>query len=263
MARSERDASCQVRIAAPAGSQAVLSGAISVCGSQVKTWSDDGAASQTVDFIAASTACASDNCGGVVSTAGVGRVDIAYTPLLPGSAFVEEAPLTGEVLHLPFEESAGSSGPFRDAAGGGRDATCSGNACPSPGQVGHSGSALYLDGIDDYVQVPDNDAIDPAAGEDFTVAVWAKPDAIQPTATNGDSDIIEKWSQTGGYPYVIRYINQKGGADAGKIAVASYDGSHKPGDPIHQTDQRPSLSSCCLREERRRAEALHRWGAGR
>ena len=174
----ERGATCQVRIAAPAGSQAVLNGAISVCGSQVKTWSDNGAASQTVDFTATSTACAADSCSGVVSTAGVGRVDVAYTPLLPGSAFVEEAPLAGEVLHLPFEESAGSTGPFRDAAagaasGGGRDATCSGSACPSPGQAGHSGSAALFDGVNDSVRVPQ------VAGQGttnyLTTAAWIYP----------------------------------------------------------------------------------------
>ena len=224
----QRDATCQVQITAPAGSQGVLSGAISVCGGQPKTWSDNGTGAQSIPFTASSTTCPADTCSGVPATAGVGGVDVAYTPLLPGSAFQEDAALTGEVLRLAFEESGDSSGPFRDVSGAVRDATCSGSACPSPGRPGHSGSALYLDGFDDYVSVPDGDAIDPAAAADFTVAVWVKPDALQPTATNTDSDIVEKWSQSGGYPYVIRYLNQKAGANEGKVDVARYDSSHAP-----------------------------------
>ena len=78
------------------------------------------------------------------------------------------------MLHLPFEESAVSTGPFRDAAGvaasgSGTDGTCSGSACPSLGQVGHSGSAAFFDGVDDYVDVPLN-----VSETAYGVALWFK-----------------------------------------------------------------------------------------
>ena len=57
----------------------------------------------------------------------------------------------------------------------------------------------------------------------------AKPAAAQiPTGSNNDNAIIEKWSEVGGYPYVVRYINQLGGANAGKISVARYDTNVDP-----------------------------------
>lgn len=86
-------------------------------------------------------------------------------------------------------------------------------------------NALCLDGINDYVLIPDNDAIDFGVDDDFTVEVWIKvPSTPQPDMTFIDSDIIEKWSGSGGYPFVIRYL-----ANTNKINVARYDGSISAG----------------------------------
>ena len=155
----QRDATCQVRIAAPAGSQAVLSGAISVCGSQVKTWGDDGAASQTVDFTATSTACAADNCSGVVSTAGVGGVDIAYTPLLPGSAFVEEdaAGGRGAAPALRRERRQHRPVPRRRAApprAAGGTPPAAGVRARAPARWATRAARALFDGVNDSSQVP-------------------------------------------------------------------------------------------------------------
>ncbi len=194
----QRDATCQVVIAAPAGSAAVPNGTISVCGEQKSTWSDNGAASQTVSFTASSTACAPDTCGGVTATAGVGRVDIAYTPLLPGSAFVEEAPPSGEVLHLRFDETAA---PFSDASGGGHDGACTGSTCPTAA-TGRFGGALHFDGIDDVVSVPHSEAFNFAGNQDFTVALWAKADGVG--SIHGWSYLISKrGAGTSAFPYNI------------------------------------------------------------
>jgi len=137
---------------------------------------------------------------------------------------------SGPALVLPFENGWAADGSaLEDTSGWQHDAVLhTGDTVGKAvtGQVGRY--ALQLDGADDYVALPDHDAIDFDTGRDFTVAAWIRPDAIQPTATNTDSDVIEKWSGTGGYPYVIRYLNQRAGTEAGKIAVARYDGSQGP-----------------------------------
>ncbi|ELS02293.1 laminin G domain-containing protein [Xenococcus sp. PCC 7305] len=77
---------------------------------------------------------------------------------------------------------------------------------------------LTLDGVDDRVVIPDSDAIDFAADQDFTVESWIKADPNQ-----GNSSIMEKWSSGGvGYPFIIRYNS------TGTITLARYDGSSNP-----------------------------------
>ncbi|EHJ14560.1 choice-of-anchor Q domain-containing protein, partial [Crocosphaera watsonii] len=83
---------------------------------------------------------------------------------------------------------------------------------------------LSLDGVNDYVSIPDSDAIDFAHNENFTIESWFKADLTQPDTGNGDNDIIEKWGSAGGaYSYVIRYIRA-----TGQILVARYDGTNNP-----------------------------------
>jgi hypothetical protein len=221
----QRGATCQAVVTAPAASKGVLSGTISVCGAQVATWSDNGADSQTVSFTASSDACAADTCSGGVATAGVGGVDVAYTSILPQSAFVdfEGAIPPNERLHLPFEES---ETPFLDASGNAHHAACSGSSCPTTGQAGKYGSALRFDGLNDTVSVPHYATLNPIIGTDFTIAAWVKPDATQPTLTSAENCLVEKYSGSYSCPYSINYINQKGGADAGKIKIGrwSYPG---------------------------------------
>ncbi|WP_455392135.1 LamG-like jellyroll fold domain-containing protein, partial [[Eubacterium] cellulosolvens] len=47
--------------------------------------------------------------------------------------------------------------------------------------TGISGSALALDGINDYVKVPDDDTLDFGPGQDFSISAWvkAKPDQAE------------------------------------------------------------------------------------
>ncbi|NEQ38266.1 MAG: hypothetical protein F6K40_19170 [Okeania sp. SIO3I5] len=86
------------------------------------------------------------------------------------------------------------------------------------------GSCLSFDGINDYIEISDADEIDFGTNQDFTVESWVKIAASQPDIQNGDNDIIEKWDDNGGYPYVIRYLR-----NAQQIVVARYDGSKNPG----------------------------------
>jgi sialidase-1 len=52
---------------------------------------------------------------------------------------------------------------------------------------GHTGTALSFDGVDDYVLVPDDDALDLAG--DFTISVW-----LRWVNYNNDADILRKGS---------------------------------------------------------------------
>ena len=86
------------------------------------------------------------------------------------------------------------------------------------------GKAAVLDGIDDYIEIPSSDTANNFdTDEDFTVEAWIKADDIQPDTGNNDNDIIEKWSGSGGYPFVIRYDR-----NTGQIRVARWDTSNNP-----------------------------------
>ena len=79
-------------------------------------------------------------------------------------------------------------------------------------------NVLQVDGINDYVAIPDSDAIDFSKDQDFTIEVKVKTDG----STANDA-IVEKWGQGGGYPFVIRYMSD------GTVRAARYDGSNNPG----------------------------------
>ncbi|NEO97557.1 MAG: hypothetical protein F6K58_02360 [Symploca sp. SIO2E9] len=84
-------------------------------------------------------------------------------------------------------------------------------------------SALELDGNGDYVQILDSDAIDFGTDQDFTIEAWIKAASTQTDTTYSDNSIIEKWSASGGYSYVIRYV-----PSSGMVYVSRYDASNNP-----------------------------------
>lgn len=85
---------------------------------------------------------------------------------------------------------------------------------------------LVFDGKGQYRAIDNSAAFNFARTRDFTVSVRVRPAKVQPSTTNEDVDIVEKWSQKGGYPFVIRYITR--GANQGRILAARYDGSKNP-----------------------------------
>ena len=134
----------------------------------------------------------------------------------------------GEIARLTFDETPASDGTLvaRDVVSGRFGSNvCNGEACPTVGQAGQVGKAFYFDGKDDGISIPDSDSVDFGA-QDFAVMAWIRPDPAQSWTLTADNDVIEKWSGTGGYPYVIRYVNQTGGPDSGKVAAARWDGTH-------------------------------------
>ena len=81
--------------------------------------------------------------------------------------------------------------------------------------------SLSLDGVDDYVEIGNNEAFNFGTNDDFTIETWVKADLNQLDLDNVDNDIIEKWDDNGGgYPFVIRYLR-----NTGQILVARWDGS--------------------------------------
>ncbi len=132
----------------------------------------------------------------------------------------------GLIAYLPLTEQIGTTA--TDQTGNGHDGTLLGG----PVWVDASppmdfGSALDLDGVDDFVFLPDADIYDFARDQNFTVEFWVKPDTLQLETDQNDNDIVEKWTGSGGYPFVIRYVNQEG-SNNGRIRFGRYDGTNNP-----------------------------------
>jgi Ca2+-binding RTX toxin-like protein len=90
--------------------------------------------------------------------------------------------------------------------------------------------AISFDGIDDYVVIPNSDAINFDNNQNFTVELWVKIDPNQVDLDYVDNDILEKWSNAAPgtpdrpYPFVIRYFR-----DTNTIQAARYDGTNGAG----------------------------------
>lgn len=81
---------------------------------------------------------------------------------------------------------------------------------PSSNRHGNANSALYFDGIDDYISIPHTERLNFGYNEDFTISLWIEPHENQ-LDLNGESNaIIYKWNDQGTtqYPYCIRYFNE-------------------------------------------------------
>jgi len=66
---------------------------------------------------------------------------------------------------------------FVDSSRSGLNGTCYGESCPSYAE-GKYGNALYFDGFEDYVSVP-NDAVLNSTTSQFSLSYWVKPSAIE------------------------------------------------------------------------------------
>ncbi len=123
-------------------------------------------------------------------------------------------------LQLAFDEPTGA-GTFADAAGG-LDATCDAGACPSAGVKGQVSLAIDLDGVTEHISVPDDNALDFSAGQDFAVALWMKAAAAQPDTGAVGNSIVDKGSSGAHYPYTLQMAND------GRVVASRSDGTHLP-----------------------------------
>jgi len=64
---------------------------------------------------------------------------------------------------------------FYDYSGTGNNGTCSGDYCPNYTE-GKKQLGLKFDGVDDYVEVPDNDSLD--ITDEITIEAWVKPKVV-------------------------------------------------------------------------------------
>jgi hypothetical protein len=156
-----------------------VSGVVRVCGAQIADWSGAFSTSYTEEFVVHSDSCSDSGCPVTLTppVIGIQGVDVAFRPVLPGSAFVNEVPLANEILHLPFEDTLTSDGTLvlRDVAGVASDGnlSCNEGACPIPGQASPSGSAALFNGVDEAAWV----ALDAKQGttDSLTIAAWIYP----------------------------------------------------------------------------------------
>lgn len=129
-------------------------------------------------------------------------------------------PLTADDLSLvayyPFNGNA------NDESGNGNDGTVYG-ATLTEDRFGNADSAYLFDGIDDYITLPHSEQINFSGNDNYSVALWAKVISIP---SGGHGGIVEKWSGSGGYPFVIRYA-----VDSPTVHThtAIYDGTNNPG----------------------------------
>jgi uncharacterized repeat protein (TIGR01451 family) len=167
---------CRVELTTSAQAGGV-SGIVSVCSEQLPggTWKGDFVGSKTVEFAVQSNSCAAPGCPANPQVTGVQGVDVAFRSVLPGSAFLDEVPPAGEILHLPFEDTSTSDGTLlvRDVTGLARDGYCSSGACPITGQASPSGGADLFDGVNDSVRVAQ--VAGQGATDYLSVAAWIYP----------------------------------------------------------------------------------------
>lgn len=80
-------------------------------------------------------------------------------------------------------------------------------ATPTTDRKGKVNSAYKFDGINDYINVPHNDALNLPG--DFTISLWTQISSSQ-EAGGGINDILRKWDGiiTNGYPFAIAYLNR-------------------------------------------------------
>jgi subtilisin-like proprotein convertase family protein len=82
------------------------------------------------------------------------QVQTEFVANAPGSTYFNDRPLTGTVLHVPFQDQPDENGVlhFRDIGPQRLTGNCQGAGCPTVGATGYSGGAALFDGKDDSVQ---------------------------------------------------------------------------------------------------------------
>ena len=88
-------------------------------------------------------------------------------------------------------------------------------------------SGMQFNGSNEYLEAGNLARYNFDLNDDFTVMAWINPGTVQTDTTYSDNSIIEKWSNSGGYPFTVRIANQ-GSGSAGSVIVARYDGFYNP-----------------------------------
>lgn len=84
-------------------------------------------------------------------------------------------------------------------------------------------SSYYFDGIDDYIEILDNDVLDFEMGQSFAISLNFRADSITNNETS--ADLISKWTSAHldtAYSYGVRILSQHS-ETPGRINIARYD----------------------------------------
>jgi PKD repeat protein len=131
---------------------------------------------------------------------------------------VSQVPDDYLIIHLPFQGNA------NDESGHGNNGIVNG-AVPAPDRFDRPDGAYYFDGIDDYINVPDNEIFQ-IIDNSVTVAIWAKVSYL----TNrfflykGDSQTNREYSMGFQVDSLAAFgINNLGGFQENQFGVLTYD----------------------------------------
>ena len=100
-------------------------------------------------------------------------------------------------------------------------------AAPESLKPGRIISGMQFNGSNEYLEASNLARYNFDLNDDFTVMAWVNPGFTQTNTIYSDNSIIEKWSNSGGYPFVVRIANQTVGS-AGSVIAARYDSAYNP-----------------------------------
>jgi hypothetical protein len=128
-------------------------------------------------------------------------------------------PASGIVACCRFDEGSGTIA--HDSCGDN-----DGNLVGDPNWIdGISGKALSFDGQNDYVEVPDDDALDPTSTQEITIAAWVYITTYEAQTASNYFGIVGKTATTGrDYGnYVFCIANDNDGSTVGKLRFVLHD----------------------------------------
>ena len=108
-------------------------------------------------------------------------------------------------------------------SGNGNDGTVYG-ATLGEDRNGEAGKAYEFDGVNDWIEVENDESFNFDWNDSFTISAWVKP--YQLSNNYSPKSIIEKWSESGGYPFVLRAYENSGDKI---IGFGRYDGTSSVG----------------------------------
>jgi hypothetical protein len=108
----------------------------------------------------------------------------------------------------------GSGTTWTDITGSGNNGTLTNG----PTFSSENGGSIVFDGSDDYATIADVTGVtDFSRTDNYSVSFWVNLTSSPPGT---EASLVEKWTSSGGYPYVFRYIKA-----SGTIFSAVYNGS--------------------------------------
>lgn len=182
----------------------------------------------------------------VITLGGTNDVLTFYVTSNLSSALTEDGSVTFEISQVPSGYAKGliksmtiaisnntlssglvgeylfNSGAF-DTSEKGHDGTVHG-ATLETSRTGKPSACYSFDGLSNYISVPSNTDNNFTSANNFSISLWAAPDATQ--LESNINDILRKWAgDAQGYPYSISYLNSTHPSNPNQLLVVRYDGS--------------------------------------